>query len=107
VSPVLNFDKIENKNLLNLELEKGQHNTNDDLKSLENENNKNKNNKSRINQQQNFKFKIKKGSKIKLDCDFSKGPIMSHPHMFRFANYERFFVVLDAYLDTNKNILGE
>jgi DNA-binding Lrp family transcriptional regulator len=90
VSPILNFDIIENENILNLEL-KGEHKSNDNLKLLENENNKNKNNKPRINQQQDIKSKIKKGLKIKLDCDFCKGPIMSHPHIFRFANYERFF----------------
>jgi DNA-binding Lrp family transcriptional regulator len=90
VSPILNFDIIENENILNLEL-KREHKSNDNLKLLENENNKNKNNKPRINQQQDIKSKIKKGLKIKLDCDFCKGPIMSHPHIFRFANYERFF----------------
>lgn len=90
VSPVLNFDIIENENILNPEV-KREHKSNDNLKLLENENNKNKNNKPRINQQQDIKSKIKKGLKIKLDCDFCKGPIVSHPHIFRFANYERFF----------------
>lgn len=90
VSPILNFDIIENENILNPEL-KREHKSNDNLKLLENDNNKNKNNKPRINQQQDIKSKIKKGLKIKLDCDFCKGPIMSHPHIFRFANYERFF----------------
>jgi hypothetical protein len=28
--------------------------------------------------------------KIKLDCEFCKGPISSDLHVFRFANYERF-----------------
>jgi DNA-binding Lrp family transcriptional regulator len=37
------------------------------------------------------KLKIKKGMKIKLDCEFCDGPIAGHPHVFRFANYERFF----------------
>jgi DNA-binding Lrp family transcriptional regulator len=90
VSPVLNFDLIENENILNPEV-KREHKSNDNLKLLENENNKNKNNKPRINQQQDIKSKIKKGLKIKLDCDFCEGPIVSHPHIFRFANYERFF----------------
>jgi DNA-binding Lrp family transcriptional regulator len=91
VSPVLNFDIIEDENTLDPELEKGHYKSNGNLKLLENENNKNKNNKPRINQQHDIKFKIKKGLKIKLDCDFCKGPIMSHPHIFRFAAYERFF----------------
>ncbi|MGH9965060.1 MAG: Lrp/AsnC family transcriptional regulator, partial [Nitrososphaeraceae archaeon] len=37
-----------------------------------------------------FKSRIKKGIKIKLDCEFCKGPIAGHLHVFRFANYERF-----------------
>lgn len=37
------------------------------------------------------KSRIKKGMKIKLDCEHCKGPIVGHPHIFRFANYERFF----------------
>lgn len=90
VSPVLNFDIIENENILNPENKREHHKSNDNTKLLENKNNK-KNNKPRINQQQDIKFKIKKGLNIKLDCDFCKGPILSHPHMFRFANYERFF----------------
>jgi DNA-binding Lrp family transcriptional regulator len=90
VSPILNFDIIENENILNSEL-KREHKSNYNLKLLGDENNKNKNNKPRINQQQDIKSKIRKGLKIKLDCDFCKGPIVSHPHIFRFATYERFF----------------
>jgi predicted transcriptional regulator len=37
------------------------------------------------------KSRIKKGIKIKLDCEFCKGPISGHLHVFKFANYERFF----------------
>jgi hypothetical protein len=39
----------------------------------------------------NAKSRIKKGMKIKLDCEFCKGPIVGHLHVFKFANYERFF----------------
>jgi DNA-binding Lrp family transcriptional regulator len=35
--------------------------------------------------------RIKKGIKIKLDCEFCKGPIAGYLHVFKFANYERFF----------------
>jgi Lrp/AsnC family leucine-responsive transcriptional regulator len=60
--------------------------------STEKEGQNRNNNKSRINQQQqDSRLKIKKGLKIKLDCEFCKGPITSNPHVFRFANYERFF----------------
>ncbi len=34
---------------------------------------------------------IKKGMKIKLDCDFCHGPVLGDPFVFKFANYERFF----------------
>jgi DNA-binding Lrp family transcriptional regulator len=89
ISPVLNFDIIEKENILKPTLENEQSKGNDNFKASENENNKD--NKSRINQQQDIRFKIKKGLKIKLDCEFCKGPITSHPHVFKFANYERFF----------------
>jgi DNA-binding Lrp family transcriptional regulator len=42
-------------------------------------------------QREDVKSKIKKGIKIKLDCEFCKGPIAGHLHVFKFANYERFF----------------
>jgi DNA-binding Lrp family transcriptional regulator len=35
--------------------------------------------------------KIKKGISIRLDCDFCGGPISGKTHVFKFANYERFF----------------
>jgi DNA-binding Lrp family transcriptional regulator len=35
--------------------------------------------------------RIQKGMKIKLDCEFCKGPIAGYLHVFKFANYERFF----------------
>jgi hypothetical protein len=50
-----------------------------------------KNTKPSLDQQQDSKLKIKKGLKIKLDCEFCKGPISANLHVFRFANYERFF----------------
>ena len=42
-------------------------------------------------QQGSSGFKIKRGLKIKLDCEFCKGPISASPHVYKFANYERFF----------------
>jgi len=89
VSPILNFDIIEKESILKPQLEKEQYKGNKDFKLPDNGNNKD--NKSRINQQQDNRFKIKKGLKIKLDCEFCKGPISANPHVFRFANYERFF----------------
>jgi Lrp/AsnC family leucine-responsive transcriptional regulator len=41
--------------------------------------------------QNEFQNKIKKGTKIKLDCDFCDGSITGIPHVLKFARYERFF----------------
>jgi DNA-binding Lrp family transcriptional regulator len=89
VSPFFDFDIIENENILESTFEDEQNKGSEDSKAKKDE--IRKNDKSRINQQQDGRLKIKKGLKIKLDCEFCKGPITSHPHVFRFANYERFF----------------
>jgi ribosomal protein L44E len=82
---------VEKENILKPSFEDEQNKGSKDSRAKEDENRKN-NNDSRINQQQqDGRSKIKKGLKIKLDCEFCKGPITSHPHVFRFANYERFF----------------
>ncbi len=89
VSPILDFDIIE-RNVVRPELQKG-NNTNS--KVIDNEE-KTKKKQQYNNQQEQFqdaKIRIKKGIKIKLDCEFCKGPITGDPHVFRFANYERFF----------------
>jgi DNA-binding Lrp family transcriptional regulator len=83
VSPILNFELIEKKSTLRPELDK-EHN-----KVLENENKKNNN--LDPSQQLDSKFKLRKGLKIKLDCEFCGGPVSAEPHVFKFANYERFF----------------
>ena len=63
--------------------------------TLENESqfkNKKQYNRQHLQQQlRDTKSRIKEGVKIKLDCEFCKGPIAGHLHVFRFANYERFF----------------
>jgi DNA-binding Lrp family transcriptional regulator len=89
VSPILDFDIVE-RNVVKPQLQKG-NNTNS--KVIDNED-KTKNKQQHNNQQeqpQDTKYRIKKGIKIKLDCEFCKGPITGDPHVFRFANYERFF----------------
>jgi DNA-binding Lrp family transcriptional regulator len=90
VSPIFDFDMVEKENILKPALEEEQNKLTENSRAKEDENRKN-NNKSRINQQQQDSSKIKRGLRIKLDCEFCKGPITSHPHVFRFANYERFF----------------
>ena len=90
VSPIFDFNIIEKENILESTLEDEQSAGSEN--STEKEDRNRNNNKSRINQQQQVsRLKIKKGLKIKLDCEFCKGPITSNPHVFRFANYERFF----------------
>jgi DNA-binding Lrp family transcriptional regulator len=89
VSPIFDFDMVEKENLLKPTLE-DENKGDEDSRAKEDENRKNNNN-LRIIQQQDGRLKLKKGLKIKLDCEFCKGPIISHPHVFRFANYERFF----------------
>jgi Lrp/AsnC family leucine-responsive transcriptional regulator len=90
VSPILDFDIVE-RNVVKPELQRGD---NGNSRVIENED-KTKKKKQYSNQQQeqlqDTKFRIKKGIKIKLDCEFCKGPITGNPHVFRFANYERFF----------------
>ena len=83
---------VEKENILKPALEEEQNKPTEDSSAKDENKKNNNNNKSRINQQQQQdRRKIKKGLRIKLDCEFCKGPITSHPHVFRFANYERFF----------------
>ncbi len=89
VSPILDFDIIEKESILKQEPEIEQNKGNANSKVTENENKWS--NKLGLNQEQNSRLKIKKGLKIKLDCEFCKGPISTSPHIFRFANFERFF----------------
>ena len=66
-------------------------------------------NKKPYNHQQlgDPKSRIKKGMKIKLDCEYCKGPIAGHPHIFRLANYERFFCCTGCMSGYKQKMLGE
>lgn len=77
VSPILNFGIAEDRLL--------------EVESQNRNNEKGEYNLQALQQQGNIKSWIKKGMKIKLDCEFCKGPIAGHLHVFKFANYERFF----------------
>jgi Lrp/AsnC family leucine-responsive transcriptional regulator len=90
VSPIMDFDIVE-RNVVKPELQKD---NNGNSRVIENEDKTKKKKQYNSQQQeqlQDTKFRIKKGIKIKLDCEFCKGPITGNPHVFRFANYERFF----------------
>jgi hypothetical protein len=80
VSPIFDSRLIEDENILKSELDAQQH-TKSIIDSKE------------LNQKEkgNSGFKIKKGLKIKLDCEFCKGPISGNLHVYKFADYERFF----------------
>lgn len=76
VSPIFDFGIVEERVL-----------ENEDQNTIKKQYNLN-----HIQQQMaDAKSRIKKGMKIKLDCEFCEGPVAGHPHVFKFANYERFF----------------
>jgi DNA-binding Lrp family transcriptional regulator len=43
------------------------------------------------NKREELEISIKKGIGIQLKCDFCRGPISGKAHVFKFANFERFF----------------
>jgi hypothetical protein len=91
VSPVFDSSLVENeKNILKPELDKQQNSGIEGTKLIENQDEGNNNNKQ-LNPQESRRFKIKRGLKIKLNCEFCKGPILASPHVYKFATYERFF----------------
>jgi DNA-binding Lrp family transcriptional regulator len=91
VSPIFDSSLIEGENILKPELDKQQNGGIEHDKVIQNQDEVNNNDTKRLNHQENGKLKIKRGLKIKLNCDFCKGPVSANPHVYRFANYERFF----------------
>jgi len=85
VSPIFDSSLVENENILKAEFDKALYS-----RVMETQGKADSNNKTLYRQESN-KFKIKRGLKIKLSCEFCKGPILANPHVYRFANYERFF----------------
>jgi DNA-binding Lrp family transcriptional regulator len=84
ISPILNFELIEKENTLRPEIEEEHNKNSENTRGTEN-------NKLDLGWRPDSKFKIRKGLKIKMDCEFCGGPISAEPHVFKFANYERFF----------------
>jgi Lrp/AsnC family leucine-responsive transcriptional regulator len=91
VSPVFDSSLIEDENIIKSELDKQQNGSIEYDKVIQNQDEINSNDTKLLNHQESGKLKIKKGLKIKLNCDFCKGPVSGNPHVYRFANYERFF----------------
>ena len=91
VSPVFDSSLIEDENIIKPELDKQQNDSIEYDKVIQNQDEVNSNDDKLLNHQESGKLKIKKGLKIKLNCDFCKGPVSGNLHVYRFANYERFF----------------
>jgi DNA-binding Lrp family transcriptional regulator len=96
VSPILDFNIVEKsigKSELNMNREEDSKTIkeSEEGKKMEKEKQYNNNQLQLQLQLQDAKSKIKKGMKIKLDCEFCQGPILGNPHVFKFATYERFF----------------
>ena len=51
--------------------------------------------------------KIKKGMGIQLKCDFCSGPISGKTHVFKFANFERFFCCTECRAAYKKKYSGK
>jgi DNA-binding Lrp family transcriptional regulator len=86
VSPILDFNVVEET------IRKSGLDTKAGVSSTIEERHKYGNQALQLQQQlQTANSKIKKGMKIKLDCEFCHGPILGDPHVFKFATYERFF----------------
>lgn len=90
VSPIFDYSMVENENILKPGFDKQQNASIENSQVAENQGQGDSNNKSLYRQETN-KLEIKKGLRIKLNCEFCKGPILASPHIYRFANYERFF----------------
>ncbi len=91
VSPIFDFGIVE-ENVVKPELQKDGNRNSEVIENEEQKKNKKQYDLQQYQQQlRNARLRIKKGMKIKLDCEFCKGPIAGDPHVFRFANYERFF----------------
>ena len=86
VSPIFDFGIVD-EDIMKPTLE----NENKRHKGIENEKEKQCSVQYMQRQLKDARSRIKKGLRINLDCEFCKGPITSNPHVFRFANLERFF----------------
>ena len=51
--------------------------------------------------------KIKKGMGIQLKCDYCSGPISGKTHVFKFANFERFFCCTECRAAYKKKYSGK
>jgi Lrp/AsnC family leucine-responsive transcriptional regulator len=85
VSPILNFDLVEKK--IDKDRQRGGKNIRSRIVGNEEEENKSMKPTNQLVQMKDRKSRIKKGMKIKIDCEFCKGPITGDPHVFRCCTY--------------------
>jgi Lrp/AsnC family leucine-responsive transcriptional regulator len=108
VSPILDFSIVENENIFKPKPDKRQgprHVKNS--KIMESNHSHGNNNKRHPGQlQQDIRSKIKRRLKIKLNCEFCKGPITGVPNVYRFADYERFFCCTTCMSDYKRKYAG-
>ncbi|MFL6410595.1 MAG: AsnC family transcriptional regulator [Nitrososphaeraceae archaeon] len=97
VSPILDFNVVE-ESIGKSELKK-------DRNGEEQEEYKDNNQHYQL-QLQTAKSKIKKGMKIKLDCEFCQGSVLGNPYVFKFATYERFFCCTGCITGYKKKYAG-
>jgi DNA-binding Lrp family transcriptional regulator len=104
VSPIFDYSIVENKNILKPEFDKQQNGSIKKSQVREKQGQRDSNNRSLYRQESNKL--IKKGLRIKLNCEFCKGPILAGPHVYRFANYERFFCCTECMSSYKKKYAG-
>jgi DNA-binding Lrp family transcriptional regulator len=108
VSPIFDFSIVEkNENILKPELDKQQNKGIEDSKVIENQDHGKNNNRQLDQQQAISRFKIKRELKIKLDCEFCKGPFLALCMFTNLQLMSDFSVVQDASLVTRKNMQAE
>jgi DNA-binding Lrp family transcriptional regulator len=91
VSHIFDFEIVE-ENIVKPELQEDNNRNSMAVESAErSKKNRQYNLQHQQQQLQDVRFRIKKEMKIKLICEFCKGPTAGNPHVFSFANYERFF----------------
>jgi len=101
VSTILDFNVVEET------IRKSELNTKAGVSGTIEERHKYDNQALQLQQLQAANSKIKKGMKIKLDCEFCHGPILGDLHVFKFATYERFSVVQHVRPVTRKSMQVE
>jgi len=99
VSPILDFSIVEADRISALQ------SRNEEVAALKDNMDKENQGEER-DKAQNAKSNIKKGLKIKLNCAYCKGPILSSPQVLKFANYERFFCCRACISDYKKKYAG-